>query len=1523
MRGSWTATVLPGDMDRMREPRTSSRRRSITGRPLRRGLLLLAFASALLGIAPAALAAKAVHGELGSGSGLESGGAAGSGGAGGQFFAPRDVAVNESGAGAADAGDLYVVDRSNHRLQAFDRDGNFKFAVGRDVVVHGGAGDAGDGFERCTVALDCQQGSEGTSSDAPAGELSNPNAVAVDQDSGEVFVVDHNNRRVQVFDAAGAFVRMWGWDVVVEGAPEDTAGDQFEVCTIAADCKQGVSESGVGGLRTDSNNYSHGIAISAPDGNAASGTVFVADTGNRRVNTYNLDGSAPGSFGSSTNFASGSPKQIAVDSRGIVYASDTNSSGQIDRYDTSGVHSGGTPGFLASILSPALGGSGASNGLELDLDSDGAGVGEDVLYVLRDPSSGNTVIRQYGPLNDPGAATAPTATDDVHVPTQLGEAAPFWLGLDSATGTLYTSLGTVANGGIVDGRVQNGVLFIDDDGAGPDVTAALTPATDVAATTATLNGVVDPDGLARWRMEISANGTDFTPVEIKRPANGSDPITVSATASGLVPNTTYRYRMLAEKVLATNQVVSVLSAEGTFITDASTPTASTTGATQLGSTSATLTGLVNPNGSSTSYRFEYGPTTSYGKSAPIPAGFAGSGGSAVAVSEPIDGLAPATTYHYRLVADSPAGTQAGADMTFTTRPTPASSAGRGYELVSPPDKLGGHGLGDWYQGLSSHTFVGAPAVTGEHFLSASGNGGVLMDAPYQYANDAVFDHRTPTGWTHEPAITRGGYANETSRIIFPRATSEDLTMSTWGANGAAIHMFPEQENWPSDHADTINVRDRAGHWEPVLPLDQADIGALETGTDQVLSVDGSTVLFDARVRGLAGAGDPTLDLPVETRHAWLSKLPDLLTDSFPGASVRVPLAACTAGTLIPAVTAGKQDARPCPAPAPGRDAALIDSRGSSVTRTVASAVSADGSRAFFMSPVAPGAPSGVASSECSGSGASTQCPPQVYVREERDGVVRTRWISRSAVADQDASLMAPVVFEAASADGDKVFLRTAAPLTADDPNGGAPVPGGVTTGTMDPASVDLFMYDMPDDPGADPADGTLTRISGGPTGTADANVGNLRVASSQGARVYFTSHAPIAGAIDTTAGITTPGGDRTPSGEVNLYLYDTTRPAAQRWRFVARIPTGGLGDCAARGTGRTSGQMTASQAGPGAVSFVPGQSCVRATRDGSFVRFFTHGRLTADDPDGVSGDMYAFDALSGELVRVSAPQGGAGGSFACGGDDQCFALPGLTSYAVTPDGELGLVRDAADGARTVFFTSASRLVAQDVDDAYDVYEWRDGELSLLSVETERDASYHGNDTTGRNVYIATRDRLTWQDHDAVLDVYTARVGGGIPQPDPAPVCAVLADGCQQAGAGAPMSVAPPAALPGAGLDARDLRASVALAGLSRAQRGALAAGRTVRLALRVNRAGRVRVFGRARVGGRSRLVLSGTRRATRAGTVRVALSLSRPARRQVSRRGRLAVSLRVSFSGAPERLSRRIVLRSVDRTNKSKRGGVR
>jgi hypothetical protein len=100
---------------------------------------------------------------------------------------------------------------------------------------------------------------------------------------------------------------------------------------------------------------------------------------------------------------------------------------------------------------------------------------------------------------------------------------------------------------------------------------------------------------------------------------------------------------------------------------ATAPGVTTGGAANVAQQTARLTGAVDPNGDTTGYQFQYGATSAYGAVTPE---VSISGDGRRTVTADVGGLAPATTYHYRLIAHNGKGLTKGRDRTFKTKAQP-------------------------------------------------------------------------------------------------------------------------------------------------------------------------------------------------------------------------------------------------------------------------------------------------------------------------------------------------------------------------------------------------------------------------------------------------------------------------------------------------------------------------------------------------------------------------------------------------------------------------------------------------------------------------------------------------------------------------------------------------------------------------------------------------------------------------------------------------------------------------------------
>ena len=191
-------------------------------------------------------------------------------------------------------------------------------------------------------------------------------------------------------------------------------------------------------------------------------------------------------------------------------------------------------------------------------------------------------------------------------------------------------------------------------------------ASSITTSSAVLHGTANPNGSATtYYFQWGLANTYGLLGSMHKAGAGTKPVAIQTTATQLTPGTVYHYR-----VVATNALGTTVGADRTVRTAGHPPALVITGAaTALGPFAVTLTGTINPNGAATTWSFQYGLTTAYGlqtASGSLPAST-----TPTNISIPIQGLQPATTFHYRLVAFHGAAVESpGADATFTTEPFP-------------------------------------------------------------------------------------------------------------------------------------------------------------------------------------------------------------------------------------------------------------------------------------------------------------------------------------------------------------------------------------------------------------------------------------------------------------------------------------------------------------------------------------------------------------------------------------------------------------------------------------------------------------------------------------------------------------------------------------------------------------------------------------------------------------------------------------------------------------------------------------
>lgn len=216
---------------------------------------------------------------------------------------------------------------------------------------------------------------------------------------------------------------------------------------------------------------------------------------------------------------------------------------------------------------------------------------------------------------------------------------------------------------------------------GEKPTTTIEQTTDITTTSATFNGIVNPDYISTTISfeygETTSYGKSIPSPQ--SPVIGGSSVNISAIISGLLPGTIYHLRVKAE-----NTAGVAYSSDATFTTLGKLPEALIMSAANIFLNSATLNGSVNANFLSTTTTFEWGTTSQYGNTitaaqSPV------TGNTAVTVSAELSGLTEETTYHYRIKAENSLGITYSGDKTFTTAgksPIPVTEAASNIQMNS-------------------------------------------------------------------------------------------------------------------------------------------------------------------------------------------------------------------------------------------------------------------------------------------------------------------------------------------------------------------------------------------------------------------------------------------------------------------------------------------------------------------------------------------------------------------------------------------------------------------------------------------------------------------------------------------------------------------------------------------------------------------------------------------------------------------------------------------------------------------------
>jgi hypothetical protein len=276
--------------------------------------------------------------------------------------------------------------------------------------------------------------------------------------------------------------------------------------------------------------------------------------------------------------------------------------------------------------------------------------------------------------------------------------------------------------------------------------------------------------------------------------------------------------------------------------------------------------------------------------------------------------------------------------------------------------------------------------------------------------------------------------------------------------------------------------------------------------------------------------------------------------------------------------------------------------------------------------------------------------------------------------------------------------------------------------------------------------------------------------SADGSHVYFVSPRQLGGEGE--------------AGASNLYVWDGSSV-----RLIGVLEDSDVsGEPAFPGSENRAGGLglwLTDALSPAPESYTgPAADPSRLTPNGQVLVFESRAKLTTYDNAG-HREVYRYDAgsPSGGLTCMSCnPTRSAAVS-----DARLESSAGARFAPFPPVNALTRIANVSSDGRRVFFQSADRLVARDVDEKIDVYEWEAqstagceraaGCLALISSGNSAGNNYlYAMSPDGHDVFFQSGDLLTSQDNDGTPSIYDARVEGGFPATQGGAGC--QGDACQ-------------------------------------------------------------------------------------------------------------------------------------------------